>query len=185
MANVLSTLFQDIANAIRGKTGGNERMAPADFPAAIEAIEIDNGTYAEVKWVSNTGTFKAASAGQSFVIEHGLGVVPDFIAIASGVGATLEAGKEHYPELATYVAAGWHSELVEQIEHKYKYQCSFGHSFESGSTYGGFSGDKITGSSSGAFISYANATTFRIGKDGFGAGVLEDVEYRWIAIGHK
>jgi hypothetical protein len=185
MANVLSELFSGIADAIRGKTGSTDKMAPADFPAAIEAIEIDNGTYAEVKWVSNTGTFKATSAGQSVVIEHGLGVVPDFIAIASGVGATLEAGKEHYPELATYVAAGWHSDLVEQIEHAYKYQCSFGHSFESGTTYGGFGGGKITGGSSGAFIRYANATTFEIGKDGFGAGVLEDVEYRWIAVGHK
>lgn len=32
MANVLSTLFQDIANAIRSKNGDTDKMKPIDFP---------------------------------------------------------------------------------------------------------------------------------------------------------
>lgn len=38
MANVLGTLFQDIADAIRTKTGGTGTMAPADFPGEILSI---------------------------------------------------------------------------------------------------------------------------------------------------
>lgn len=43
MANVLSELFQDIADSIRSKTGGTDKIAPADFPASIEAIEGGGG----------------------------------------------------------------------------------------------------------------------------------------------
>jgi len=42
--NVLGVLFQDIADAIRGKTGSEERMAPADFPEQIAAIEAGGGS---------------------------------------------------------------------------------------------------------------------------------------------
>lgn len=42
--NVLGTLFGDIADAIRGKTGGTETMKPADFPYEIKDIETgDSG----------------------------------------------------------------------------------------------------------------------------------------------
>lgn len=39
MANVLGELFQNIADAIRGKTGGTDSMKPLDFPEAIAGIE--------------------------------------------------------------------------------------------------------------------------------------------------
>lgn len=55
MANVLAELFQDIANAIRAKTGGSSYMKPIDFPERIEKIDVgsdlasitakDNGVY--------------------------------------------------------------------------------------------------------------------------------------------
>lgn len=38
MANVLSELFQDIADSIRGKTGSAETLTPIEFPSAIEGI---------------------------------------------------------------------------------------------------------------------------------------------------
>lgn len=47
--NVLSDLFQEIADAIRGKTGGTETMKPADFPANITAIE---GSSSDVRYVT-------------------------------------------------------------------------------------------------------------------------------------
>lgn len=36
--SVLSELFQDIADAIRSKTGGEESMSPAEFPDEIRSI---------------------------------------------------------------------------------------------------------------------------------------------------
>lgn len=62
MANVLSELFQDIADAIRTKTGGTETMAPASFPENILAIEagssgggsVDGACY--VTFMSEDGT---------------------------------------------------------------------------------------------------------------------------------
>jgi hypothetical protein len=40
MANALQTLFSDIANAIRSKTGNADKMAPADFPTIISSLEV-------------------------------------------------------------------------------------------------------------------------------------------------
>ena len=41
--NVLGSLFGDIADAIRAKTGGTETMTPASFPAKIGEIETGGG----------------------------------------------------------------------------------------------------------------------------------------------
>ena len=43
MANVLGELFQDIADAIRGKTGETGTMKPIDFPSAIASIVTGSG----------------------------------------------------------------------------------------------------------------------------------------------
>lgn len=43
MANVLVELFGDIADAIRTKTGGTDKMSPAAFPEKISAIEAGGG----------------------------------------------------------------------------------------------------------------------------------------------
>lgn len=43
MANVLGTLFQDIADAIRSKTGDTAKLSPNGFAAAIEAIAVGSG----------------------------------------------------------------------------------------------------------------------------------------------
>ena len=40
MANVLGELFQDIADAIRTKTGENGAMSPMSFPEEILSITI-------------------------------------------------------------------------------------------------------------------------------------------------
>lgn len=41
MSNALGELFQEIADAIRSKTGGTDKMAPADFPENIDSIGVD------------------------------------------------------------------------------------------------------------------------------------------------
>jgi hypothetical protein len=43
MANVLATLFSDIATAIRNKTGTTNKMSPKDFPIYINNIVVNGG----------------------------------------------------------------------------------------------------------------------------------------------
>ena len=57
MANVLGELFQDIADAIRGKTGETGTMKPIDFPSAIASIVTGSGgggggSSADVRYVT-------------------------------------------------------------------------------------------------------------------------------------
>ena len=75
MANVLGALFQDIANAIRAKTGSTDTMKPAEFPAQISSIVAGDG----IEWISTNGTFTTENA--SHTVAHELGVVPDIIFI--------------------------------------------------------------------------------------------------------
>lgn len=52
MSNVLGTLFQEIANAIRAKTGGTGTMKPAEFPTQIANIPVGGGSSADVRYVT-------------------------------------------------------------------------------------------------------------------------------------
>lgn len=69
MANVLGKLFQDIADAIRSKTGTTDTLKPNEFPAAIEGITTGGGSSADVHYV----TFTNASTGETYVkpVAHG------------------------------------------------------------------------------------------------------------------
>lgn len=46
--NVLGTLFGDIANAIRSKTGDTAKMKPIDFPTKILEIEVGGATETDI-----------------------------------------------------------------------------------------------------------------------------------------
>lgn len=62
MANALQTVFTDIANAIRGKTGKTDAIAPANMASEIESITTGGG---------NTGGWAAlASDGASYMGEE-------------------------------------------------------------------------------------------------------------------
>ena len=52
----LSALFTDIANAIRGKTGGTTPLVADNFPAEIAGIETGGGGGATEQWYSLTTT---------------------------------------------------------------------------------------------------------------------------------
>lgn len=43
MANALATLFTDIANSIRSKTGSTEKLSPSEFAAQIDSISVGGG----------------------------------------------------------------------------------------------------------------------------------------------
>lgn len=99
--NVLGSLFQDIADAIRSRTGGTDKMAPNDFPDEILSIvaggsvEGDDGTAvrATTGWIytDRSGIYRQT-------ITHGLGVVPDLVLVSNGnwLGLT-NAQKEANP----------------------------------------------------------------------------------------
>ena len=98
MANVLGTLFQDIADAIREKTGESGSMKPADFPAEILSIvtgavgeEGDSPSTGESSGTVSGATSKLMryksgnfypSSGRA-IIQHGLGVEPDMILVTN------------------------------------------------------------------------------------------------------
>lgn len=77
--SALSDLFQDIADAIRTKTGNTGTMKPIDFPNAISNIEAGGGGGSGTV-VSKKGTFKA-TAQTGNVVTHDLGVTPDLIVV--------------------------------------------------------------------------------------------------------
>lgn len=79
MSNVLGTLFGQIADAIRGKTGDTATMKPAEFPDKIAAIEAGGGAGATGEIKVKTGDFYPSSTVGTFT--HGLGVVPDILLI--------------------------------------------------------------------------------------------------------
>lgn len=53
--NVLGVLFQDIADAIRAKTGGTDTMKPNEFPTQIANIPVGGGSSADVRYVTFVG----------------------------------------------------------------------------------------------------------------------------------
>ena len=77
MANALGTLFSDIANAIRNKTGTTAKMSPNDFPIHINSIVAGSGGTSGGEWKFASGT--ATSTGSAMTIRHELGAVPDII----------------------------------------------------------------------------------------------------------
>ncbi|MBR2622585.1 MAG: hypothetical protein IKC97_09500 [Clostridia bacterium] len=76
MSNVLGTLFGQIADAIRGKTGDTVTMKPAEFPDKIAAIETGGGGGGN-SYTIKSGSFTASNNIDT--IEHGCGEVPDIV----------------------------------------------------------------------------------------------------------
>lgn len=68
MANALSTLFTDIANAIRAKTGepSTATMKPAEFPQKITDIDITVDAVLETLEATENGTFTPSEGADGF-----------------------------------------------------------------------------------------------------------------------
>lgn len=75
MANVLGELFQNIADAIRSKTGSEGTMKPADFAGNILNLATSGGKMG-VRVTS--GSYTGVTDGPA-VINHGMGATPDFV----------------------------------------------------------------------------------------------------------
>jgi len=63
MANVLGTLFGNIANAIREKTGETGTMKPAEFPDKIKEIEVGGGGAQFTEYLAETTFTNAYQEG--------------------------------------------------------------------------------------------------------------------------
>ena len=64
MANVLGELFQDIADAIRGKTGETGKIKPINFPSAIQGIEAGS----DITLIDNIDITPDFSNGNQLVV---------------------------------------------------------------------------------------------------------------------
>ena len=73
MANVLGTLFGEIAGAIREKTGDTATMKPAEFPEKILGISGGGSGNKQYELVYSHFIPNTAQA----TIEHNLGKIPD------------------------------------------------------------------------------------------------------------
>ena len=121
MANVLGTLFGEIANAIREKSGESGTMKPAEFPDKIAQI-VTGGGSGELKY--KNGTVSASNMSDITTISHGLGVVPDMIAIyiseppvenkvflAIGFSTAMHAILGGYPSIVQALLSGTSSQI--------------------------------------------------------------------------
>lgn len=86
MANVLGTLFQDIANAIRSKTGGTDKISPNDFPSQIDSIQGGGGG-GVTEWKFASGNTVSDGSGV-LTITHGLGAIPDIIKVKAAYSSS-------------------------------------------------------------------------------------------------
>ena len=77
MANALGTLFQNIASAIRAKTGETGTMKPAEFPDKIAAIETGGG--GDIELLEDMEIELALSAGNQSI------AAPDGYAVKSAI----------------------------------------------------------------------------------------------------
>lgn len=164
MSNALSTLFGDIADAIREKSGETGTMKPAEFPDKIAAIQVGGGSLSSNAVSFASGKFTASS--NSMTINHNLGAVPDVVLI---VYAT--------------IASGTHLQSSMMYSQRW---------MDASGRYRGFlvvngvefynSTRPVTGVGMGGHPSLANENSFQVGADS-GYGTLgQDAPYYWIAI---
>ena len=91
----LASLFTDIADAIRGKTGGSAALVADDFPTAIAAIPG-----CTVRAV--TATPSSDSDSLSFTVNSGMSGLPKIFSCAPGLAGTtnsLGTGKRYIMSL--------------------------------------------------------------------------------------
>lgn len=77
--SALSDLFQNIADAIRSKTGETGTMKPSEFPDKISAIEVGSSSGESKSLTYKTGSITPSSTTTTVI--HDMGVIPDIIVV--------------------------------------------------------------------------------------------------------
>lgn len=182
MASALKTLFQDIAYAIREKTGNTDTMKPIDFPEEILSIVISSGdggesgsegTSSGSALKCTTGSFNPENYSTGYVtIEHGLDTMPDFVMVylsfSSGIDTSL------YPLQLSY---GFNTAIGKSLGLT-TLRGVFYHNFYNSTQSTGM--DSTTSSS--GFVNCNNDSTFTIKNSTNDNGKLAEATYHWIAI---
>ena len=83
MSNVISDLFSSIADAIRSKTGRQNKMSPSDFPTEIASI-LTSG-----QWKIAQGSM-TTSSNNMLTITHNLEAIPDIVYVHVSGTTSLE-----------------------------------------------------------------------------------------------
>ena len=180
--NVLGTLFGDIANAIRAKTGDTATMKPIDFPTKISEIEVSSSGGSGGSVIVNEGTIKPTADKQIYTIEHGLGVVPDLI-IVRIYHAISETQMPNY-YYTIYGGFSFSSAFLERIPSDLRSEFGAWWVWVGGDV--GFmtvtgGGLDLTNSEIWGHIRNGNASTFQVGGSK-SAHMPEGAEYKWCAV---
>ena len=116
--NVLGSLFQSIADAIRNKTGESGKILPLDFPNQINSIVAggggESGTETGIGDLKiTTGSFgTGATDVYQRTINHGHGKMPDMIMVWNSDSLNPDGEvADHVSKQAIYFAVGVNSSL--------------------------------------------------------------------------
>lgn len=178
MANVLGELFENIASAIREKTGEADTMKPAQFPEKILGIEAGgSGTVGNIKFQAKTFTASA----NSMTIPHYLGVIPDMMIVYPGTAPT-----NGYMTMVF----GFSQAMMNKIENAaslYPSKVSFVHPNIAMMNYGSNIGFENNGYNANAIkqghIRGVTANSFTVGStDSNGAKLLPNGSYTYVCI---
>ena len=187
MDNVLGALFQDIADAIRLKTGGTDTMKPAEFPTRIATIPI-GGVNGSGEWVGNAGEFIPTS--ETAVVEHGLGAVPDIVIITYNDSNALSTSLNKMVLLA---AVAYSSNVLNNVTMKAANQTpayGFSSSIHANTKmlFPGVANAPLENLTSSSAVGICNATftTVTFGSTSFNAKLAANGKgYRWYAFARK
>lgn len=206
MSNVLGDLFQEIADAIRTKTGETDKIAPLNFPDEILSIVVgessdgdgggtSSGSIGNLEFASEEFNTSSTGIGRQ-TIAHGLSSTPDMII----VWVSSKSGEAPSTYRLTY-AWGLNSKFVgaEGLTWYGSAMITVANLNTSGDTtttelhqlgfidteYGM---DALPSSMRGANSPYVycpDAETFEVGADGGTTGtgrLFDSTYYRWLAI---
>jgi hypothetical protein len=153
-----------IADAVRSKTGDTGLIPVGEMAAKIGALAVGGG--ANGTWVFNTGSFVASA--DSHTIDHGLGIVPDVVAVWATSIISATTGLVH---TMSFSAAA-----IEAMGNAYACNSCSPNAYVTSNK-----GIETSIISKYGYARDATATQFTVG--GSTIKLQSSVEYTWIAIG--
>lgn len=188
--NALGNLFTRMANSIRGGLGEIGKMKPVTFPDKVDEIVSlleyyknntgsGSGEESESPLKFASGDFKPTADRTKMTIEHGLGVMPDFVMVyMTGIAVgydTTEAFVEANPILTSW---GFKSNFDTDVLSSLNLPAW-------GLNNKQYGIDNMPASDqNNGYIYCPNETTFQIGfvdSDG-SVGLSANISYKWVAV---